>query len=267
MYKTYWGMEFNPFDKNLSDKNFFKSIDFTESLSRLEHLKTIKGIGLFTGLSGTGKTSTLRYFANSLNPNLFKVVYIPLSTVTVLEFYKSIAYGLGLESCSKKIDLFRAIQERIVTLSRDKKIVPVIIIDESQYLKTEVLNDLKLLLNFDMDSKNYAILILSGQPLLNNILSKQIHEALKQRIVINYNYQGISKEEAESYIYSRMQLCGVPNKIFNDNAIEAINSCSNGSIRVLNSIIEKCLIIGYQRNCNVIDTEIVMSAQNEIELI
>ncbi|MBP2033988.1 type II secretory pathway predicted ATPase ExeA [Clostridium algifaecis] len=103
--------------------------------------------------------------------------------------------------------------------------------------------------------------------MLNNILSKQIHEALKQRIVINYNYQGISKEEAENYIYSRMQLCGVPNKIFNGNAVEAINSCSNGSIRVLNNIIEKCLILGYQKNSNVIDTEIVMSAQNEIELI
>jgi len=267
MYKAYFGMQFNPFDKNLSDKNFFKSSDFTESLSRLEHLKNTKGIGLFTGLSGTGKTSTLRYFTNSLNPNLFKVVYIHLSTVTVLEFYKSLAYAFGIEPYSKKIDLFRALQERIISLAKDKKIIPVIIVDESQYLKTEVLNDLKLLFNFEMDSKNYAILILSGQPLLNNILSKQIHEALKQRIVINYNYQGISKEEVDNYISSRMQICGVPNKIFNDNAIEAINSCSNGSIRILNNIIEKCLIIGYQKNSKIIDTDIVMSAQNEIELI
>jgi type II secretory pathway predicted ATPase ExeA len=267
MYKSYWGMEFNPFEKGLSEKNFFKSEDYSQALSRLEHLKNIKGIGLFTGLSGTGKTYTLRCFANTLNPNLYKVVYITLSTVTVLEFYKSIAYGLGLEAYSKKIDLFRAIQERIISLSKDKKITPIIIVDEAQYLKTEVLNDLKLLFNFDMDSKNHAVLILTGQPLLNNTLSKQIHEALKQRIVINYNYEGISKEEVSDYLDSRLKLCGIVDEIFNDNAIEAINSCCNGSTRLLNTILEKCLMIGYQKRVKVIDTEIVMSVQNEINLI
>lgn len=267
MYKGYWGMEFNPFEKGLSERNFFKSVDYSQAVSRLEHLKNIKGIGLFTGLSGTGKTYTLRCFANTLNPNLYKVVYITLSTVTVLEFYKSIAYGLGLEPCSKKIDLFRAIQERIVSLSRDKKITPIIMVDEAQYLKTEVLNDLKLLLNFDMDSKNHAILILTGQPMLNSTLSKQIHEALKQRIVINYNYEGIFKEEVSDYISSRLKLCGISDEIFNDNSIEAINSCCNGSTRLLNTILEKCLMIGYQKRVKVIDTEIVMSVQNEINLI
>lgn len=134
-------------------------------------------------------------------------------------------------------------------------------------LKTEVLNDLKLLLNFHMDSRNYAVLILCGQPLLNNILSKQIHEALKQRIVINYNYEGISKEEVIEYISTRLKLSGVLTEIFNANSLEAINSCCNGSTRILNSLIEKCLIIGYQKNLKVIDTEIVMMAQNEINLI
>ena len=198
---------------------------------------------------------------------MFKVVYIPLSTVTVLEFYKSLAYSLGVEPYSEKIDLFNAIQERIISSAKDKRFIPTIIIDEAQYLKTDVLNDLKLLMNFDIDSENYAIFILSGQPLLNNILSKQIHEALKQRIVINYNYEGISKEDVISYISSMLQLCGISSNIFNDNAIEAINSCCNGSIRTLNKVIENCLIIGYQKNATVIDTEIVMSAQNEIEII
>jgi len=267
MYKAYWGMEFNPFDKSLAVKDCFKSNDFIQASSRLEHLKSIKGIGLFTGLSGTGKTYSLRCFVDSLNSNLFKVAYIPLSTVTVLEFYKSLAYGLGVEIFQKKVDLFKNIQERIVSLSKDKKITPIIIIDEAQYLKTDILNDLKILFNFEMDSKNYAIFILAGQPVLNDILSKQIHEALKQRIVINYSFSGISKQEVNDYISSRLQLCGVHNKIFNPNAVEALYSCCNGSTRKLNSIIEKCLMIGFQKQVNAIDTEIIMSAQNETEFI
>lgn len=244
-----------------------ESTDFTAAIARLEHLKNVKGIGLFTGLAGTGKTSTLRYFSNSLNANLYKVMYIPLSTVTVMEFYRSLAFALGTEIYSKKIDLFKAIQKRIVSLSKDKKITPLIIIDEAQYLKTEVLNDLKLLLNFEMDSKNYAILILSGQPVLNITLSKNVHEALKQRIITSYNYEGISKEETAQYISSRMQLSGVSEKIFDDNAIEALNACCNGSTRHLNNLIEKALILGFQKNAASIDTDIIMSVQNEIELM
>lgn len=267
MFKTYWGMEFNPFSKDIDEKNAFQSLDFKQASARLEHLKTTKGIGLFTGLSGTGKTFTLRCFASSLNPNLYKVAYIPLSTVTVMEFYRSLAFSLDLEPASKKVDLFKSIQERIISLAKDKRIVPIIIIDEAQYLKTDVLNDIKLLLNFNMDSKNHMIFILNGQPVLNSILSKQVHEALKQRIVINYNFTGISKDELQEYIKSRLELCGVHEPVFNDNAIEAIFSCCSGSTRKLNSIIEKCLFIGAQTNTRNIDTEIVMTAQNELELI
>lgn len=266
MYKAFWGMEFNPFDKGISEKNFYSSDDFKQATARLEHLKNIKGIGLFTGFSGTGKTFSLRCFTAALNPNMYKVAYIPLSTVTVMEFYRSLAFALDLEPQSKKIDLFRSIQERIISLAKDKRITPLIILDECQYLKTEVLNDIKLLLNFDMDSKNYAILILTGQPTINSILSKQVHEALRQRIVINYNFMGITKAEMEGYISSRLSLCGCHEPIFNKNALESLYSCCNGSTRKLNSIIEKCLIIGAAQNVRTITTELVMTAQNETEL-
>lgn len=118
-----------------------------------------------------------------------------------------------------------------------------------------------------MDSKNYAVLILAGQPVLNNTLSKQIHESLKQRIVINYEFGGISKDEVEEYINSRLKLCGVHTEVFNVNAIEAIHGCCNGSIRKLNTIVDKCLLIGYMQKATTIDTDIVMNSQNEVELI
>jgi type II secretory pathway predicted ATPase ExeA len=188
MFNSFWGLEFNPFTLHTDEKYSFETYDFKQAISRLNHLKDTRGIGLFTGNSGVGKTFALRYFVNSLNPNLFKVVYIALSTVTVLEFYKSLSAKLDLEVLVKKVDLFNSIQDRIYNLITKKKIVPIIIIDESQYLKTDVLNDIKILLNFKMDSQNCSIFILNGQPVLNNILSKSVHEALYQRIVINYQF-------------------------------------------------------------------------------
>lgn len=266
MYKAFYGLEFNPFEKCLDTKHHFISYDFKESQSRLEYLKTIKGIGLFTGAAGLGKTFSLRHFVSTLNPNLYKVIYITLSTITVREFYSQLSFELGIEPSFKKVDMFRNIQENLINLVKNKKIQPIIIIDEANYLRTEILNELKMLLNFEMDSKNYATCILVGQPILNTILSKNIHEPLRQRIVINYHFTGISKEEIKDYIQSRLKLAGSQDEIFNPNAIEAVYGCCNSSIRKLNQLLEKSLIIGAQTNKPIIDTEIIMEAQNEIEI-
>ncbi|MDF2701048.1 MAG: ATPase [Haloplasmataceae bacterium] len=266
MYKAFYGLELNPFDKSLDTKHHFKSADFKEAISRLDYIKQIRGIGLFSGTSGLGKTYALRHFTSTLNPSLYKVIYISLSTVSISEFYRSLCYGLGIEPSFRKVDMFKDIQEELITLMKDKKINPILIIDEAQYLKTEILNDLKILMNFDMDSKNYATCILVGQPTLTTILSKNIHEALRQRIVINYSFTGISKEELKEYIQSRLKIAGCNNEIYNNNAIEAIYGCCNGSIRKINNLLEKCLIIGTQQAKQIIDTEIVMGAQNEVEI-
>ena len=160
--------------------------------------------------------------------------------------------------------MFREIQERIMYLVKEKKINVIIVIDEAQYLKTNILNDLKILFNFELDSKNYVSLILVGEPLLNNILSRNIYEALAQRITISYNMVGITKEELKEYIEDRIRLAHGNSGIFNDQSIEAIYNSCNGSIRMVNNIITKCFIIGKSKNKDYIDTDVVLEASNEL---
>jgi type II secretory pathway predicted ATPase ExeA len=267
MFTTYWEMRFDPFAKSNDCNAPFESEDFIQASARLKHLLEIKGIGLFTGSPGTGKTFTLKNFADSLNPSLYKTVYLPLSTVTVLEFFRAIALGLGIVPPYKKIDLFNAIQERVLTLSKDKRVTTVIMLDEGQYLGNKILNDLKILLNFSMDAENHAIIVISGQTTLASTLSMQTHEALAQRILINYIFRGLSKSEMADYIDSRLKLCGVRENIFAENALEAIWGCSGGLPRVINTVAEKALFIGAQKKARVIDPEIVMLASNDISLI
>jgi type II secretory pathway predicted ATPase ExeA len=267
MFTTFWEMQFNPFSKLATGKHHFKSDDFKQATARLKHLCDIKGIGLFTGNPGTGKTFTMKKYADSLNPGLFKLFYAPLSSVTVLEFYRAVAIGLGLSPPYKKIDLFNNIQERIKSLAKDKRITPVIICDEGQYLSAKILNDLKILINFDMDSENLAVVILAGQPSLATTLSMGAHEALAQRILINYTFMGLSKNEMAEYIVSKLKDCGVSQTIFQDNAIEALWGCCSGAPRVINSLAENCLRIGAQKAVKLIDPEIVMLANNELSLV
>jgi type II secretory pathway predicted ATPase ExeA len=69
---------------------------------------------------------------------LFKCIYIPISTLTVMEFYRAICSGLGVIPSYKKVDMFKQIQEAIYTYHTAKNITPVIIVDEAQFLKNEV---------------------------------------------------------------------------------------------------------------------------------
>ena len=95
-------------------------------------------------------------------------------------------------------------REAIYTYA-SKNITPVIIIDEVQFISNSILDDLRLILNFEMDSKNLCILILCGQPKLVIQLSRQPHEALRQRISINYTFSGLSRTETQEYIKSRFK--------------------------------------------------------------
>jgi len=266
MYLSYYGLEFNPFDKNIETKYAYETNDFKILNNRLNFLKEHEGLALITGNPGMGKTFIIRNFLSNLNKNLYKTVYICMSTVTVMDFYRELCYSLDIDPPYKKIEMFREIQDRIKELVNNKKIKVIIVLDEAQYLKPAILNDLKLLLNFDLDSKNYVSLILVGQPVLNSILNRNIFEALTQRITVSYNMNGISKEELIDYIDSRIKIAHGNNGIFDENAKEAIYSASNGLIRVVNNIITKCFIIGKSKNSECINSDIVLEACNELSL-
>ena len=190
-----------------------------------------------------------------------------MSTLTVIDFYKNLCYGLGITPRQKKIDMFKQIQEAIQNYSKERKITPVILLDEAQYLKSDILNDIKMLFNFEMDTKDYAILVLIGQTSLNEILSRNSHDALKQRIVVNYTLNGAHFTEVEQYLKSRLQLAGLNDNMFEENAIKAISSNCNGSTRKLNRLIENSLLICEQKGENIVTNEIAMLAENEINLI
>lgn len=83
------------------------SDNFKEAKARLDYLKTTRGIGVIVREVGSGKTSSLRAFADSLNPSLFKVICFPRSTGTVMDFYRGLASGLGEEPSFRKVDLFQ----------------------------------------------------------------------------------------------------------------------------------------------------------------
>jgi type II secretory pathway predicted ATPase ExeA len=264
-YFTRYGLEFNPFIKN-SKAILVDTSEYKETLFRLDYLSKTKGFGILTGSAGRGKTTALRNWAKSLNPSLYKVIYSSLSTLTPNDFYRNLVKELGCEPAFKKPDNFRIIQEEITRLSVEKRKTPVIIIDEANYINNAILNDLKILFNFEMDSRDRAAILLAGLPKLNATLGLGIHEPLKQRVVMNYNLEGLSKEEGKLYISEKLKGAGCNQTIFEDAAVEAILNASDGTPRLINKFCNASMLIGDSNKINIINTDIVMQAINDCEL-
>lgn len=265
-FTTFYGMRMNPFDKELPSRDAYRTLDMEQVQGRLSHLKDHPGIGLFTAAPGQGKTFALRYFSDSLNPNLVKFYYICLSTVTTSEFYRQLCEKLGLEVAHKKTVMFQRIQDYFYSMSMNKNVHCMVCLDEAQYLNNDILKDLKILCNFCMDSKNCFSMILLGQPMLNSLMMRQPNEALRQRIAVHYSFSGLSENEALDYIKNRMELAGATPHIFDADAVTAAYGSCNASLRQLNLILTKALTIGAQNNKQTIDSDIILSAVNDIAL-
>lgn len=263
MYREFYSLLKAPFSKEIKTPEVFSSAAFTELSLRLEYLKKARGIGLVTGDAGAGKTLTIRTFCESLNPSLYKVIYFPLSTLTVSDFYRGLRMALGEEPRFRKVDLFYQIQKSIIASYKERKITPVFILDELQMARDAFILDLSILFNFSMDSENPFILALSGLPYLLNKLLLNQHRPLNQRIVMRYKLEPMNIQEVSGYIRHHMSIAGAKHEIFNEKALNAIAAVSKGWPRLVNLVAMNCLLYGYQAKKELIDEEVVRIAAEE----
>jgi len=261
MFKAFYGLSFNPFDKQADSSGAcFESEDFREMTSRLNFIKDVRGIGLFTAPPGYGKTFALRCFAKALNPSLYQMAYICLTTVSVTEFYRQFCRALNLETSIHRSTMFDAIQERLYMLLKEKHRPLILAVDEAHDLDPRALKDIKMIMNHAYDSLNCFSLLLIGEPHLNSTMEKPIHEALKQRITIHYNFVGLSPTETEKYISYKISVAGGTPTILADGVAAAIHGFSRGNPRLIDNVMADMLTIGAQLGKKTIDTDLVLAA-------
>ena len=133
-------------------------------------------------------------------------------------------------------------------------------INEAQYLNYNILCDLKMLLNHSYDSLNCFSLVLVVGSYLNNILDRQVHEALRQRVTVHYNYEGLSDQKVPDYICHKLELAGGSRSILEGGALCAVHGYSEGNARKIENLMTDALTIGIQQNQHCISAEIVMAA-------
>jgi general secretion pathway protein A len=92
------------------------------------------------------------------------------------------------------------------------------------------------------------------------------HEALRQRIIINYTFAGLTREETKEYIISRLKACGVYEPIFEENSYEFIFTSTGGFVRKINNLVNMALISGAKEKLRSINAELMLNALNELNI-
>lgn len=262
--RSFFGLRSLPFTKDLDPDDIFEVPVQTRALERLRFLVDRKGIGVLVGAPGCGKSTVLRKLKASLGKTSHAVCYLHQTTCASVDLYREIARGFGLEPRYRKADVLRELAERLLTISRQKRIRPVLILDEGHLLKAAFLDELRVLTNFDEDGAEELVLILSGHPQLESSLALGVNEALSQRIVVRVRLIALAPEEVEGYLDFRLEKAGRSGKLFLADGVEAITKGSRGIPRLVDRIAETALLLAMERKRKEIDSEIVMDAIDEV---
>ena len=192
--------------------------------------------------------------------------YVSLTTGNVLDMYKSIAWELGLPTERSRATAYRAIRAEITRRVCEAKQLPVLVIDEAQHLRNDVLEDIRLLCNFAMDSENRLCLLLVGLTELRRRLAMAVHESLSQRLIVRHHLNGLDRDELDHYLTHRLRLAGCELPLFEPCAIEALFQSTRGLPRLINRIAHYALTAAALGNARTVTAEHLEHAVAELRL-
>lgn len=266
MYLEFYGLSDFPFRLSPDPKYLYKTESLLEVLANLQYgIESGKGLVVMTGEVGTGKTTTLRVHLRSLDQRVL-AAYIFNPLLSTNEFFEALAGEFRLRPQASKAAMLRMLGNML--LSRHSRgLKTVLVVDEAHLLPPHLLEEIRLLSNFETNQEKLLQIILCGQPELIDLLDQPELRQLKQRVSLRCSIQPMTLEDTDEYIKYRLQIAGASNdSIFNPEAVSAIHMFSGGIPRIINNICDNALLAGYSEGKSTVDDEIVKDVVSQLGL-
>ncbi len=252
MYEAFFHLTSTPFTRGLPPDQLLCTPAMEEVGGRLDYTARARRFAVLTGDVGAGKSTALRAFLARLPVTGYTPLYVTDSQLTPRNFYHEVLCQLGLPPRFYRGDarrqLHRALQDR-----DDAGKQPVIVIDEAHLLGRAMLEEMRFLLNFDMDSRAPLALILAGQTELRRTLKLECFTAIAQRISFRAHLPALTPEESAGYIQHHLRQAGAPGALFTEAALRLIHAFAGGLPRQLNNVCHACLVQAFITHCQLID--------------
>ena len=257
MYEEFFEMKHTPFVNTIPVDMLYLSEKHKEILGRLSYVAQGNRFAVVTANVGVGKSTLIRKFAQTLSPEKFTVLYLSDSQLTPRWFYKGLLDQLGIEAKFYRGDAKRQFQKHLKLTREIHHRNVLVIIDEAHLMDRETFEEVRFVLNTDMDSSNPMSLLLVGQSELWDKLKMQIYAAIKGRIDIKCELPGMDRAELTEYMKAHLSYAGGKDEIFTDAALDELHRYSAGAARAVNKAATHCLICAAQRAKKLIDDTMV----------
>jgi len=268
MYLNFYQLKEPPFGLTPDPKFIFKTESYLEAVSTVKYgIEQSKGIVVVVGEVGTGKTTTLRSAIQQFSQRVL-AVYIFNPFLTVPEFFEQLCrgFGLGLDKTASKPEQLEALG-RLFINRHQQGLRTALILDEAHGLAGDVLEEVRLLVNFETSSEKLLQVILCGQPELRDTLNRNELRQLKQRVSLRCVLKPLSAFEVNEYIRFRLKVAGAARvNLFSPDAVALISRISEGVPRVINNLCDNALLFGYAGGNELITGDVISEVIDTLEL-
>jgi len=267
MYLEFYGLKDIPFSLTPDPRFLYFTASHREVMANLHYgIQHGKGLIVATGEVGTGKTTLLRVMLTRLDRSVL-TSYIFNPGLNISEFYQHLAADFGLGQSSSKSEVLMQLG-RLLLMRHSRGLRTVLIVDEAQGLRPELLEEVRLLLNFETYREKLLQVILVGQPELRGTLNSPGLRQLKQRISLHCEIKPLKPEEVSGYIRARLQTAGASRlDLFTADAVALIYRASEGIPRLINNLCDNALLTGFAMNAKPVTGRVVAEVALSLDLM
>jgi general secretion pathway protein A len=247
MYTEFFGLQKLPFNLTPDPAFLYLPPKHREALAGLTYaVLERKGFAVLTGDAGTGKTTLINSVLNRLPAERVESSIILNPTLTASEFLEIVMLDFDIRDVpASKAQRLWKLQEFLASVHHQNRYA-VLVIDEAHKLSPEVLEEIRLLGNYESASEKFLQILLLGQSELDVLLNRRDLRQFKQRIALRLYIDALTPSEVQQYIRIRWAKAGGREAPpFSLDALTAIGQYSQGIPRLINSICDSALLMAY----------------------
>jgi len=249
MYCEFFGFNEKPFTITPNPNFIYLSGIHREAFAHLLYgIDSHAGFIALTGEVGTGKTTVLRTLLSQLNPEKYRSALVFNPTMSRGQLLEVVCEEYGIQPAKKSGLAYHEALNRYLLEQNSAGRTVVLVIDEAQNLKPEVLEQIRLISNLETERDKLIQIILAGQPELEDVLSRHDLRQLNQRITVRCRLTPMDLHDTGDYINHRLRVSGsrIPG-LFSTGAVKHIYHFSQGIPRLINVASEQALLMAWTR--------------------
>ena len=247
MYKDFFALQKLPFNLTPDPAFLYLPSKHREALAGLTYaILERKGFAVLSGDAGTGKTTLINSVLSRLPAERVESSIILNPTLTASEFLEIVLLDFDITDVpASKAQRLWKLQEFLARVHHQNRYA-VLVIDEAHKLSLEVLEEIRLLGNYESASEKFLQILLLGQSELDDLLNRRDLRQLKQRIALRLYIDPLTPTEVQQYIRVRWTKAGGREAPpFSPDALAVITQWSQGIPRLINSICDSSLLMAY----------------------